>query len=70
MPTSVVHQQSQSIVVKNGRVEALSQDENQGLGIRVLINGAWAFASTSNLTAERRATHRQARSSRSLVPVL
>jgi len=48
----IVHQKTQSILVKNGRVEALSHDQNQGFGIRVVVNGAWGFASSSMLNAD------------------
>lgn len=41
---------SQNIKVKNGNVEALSQNEDAGFGIRVLHNGAWGFAASSILT--------------------
>jgi len=56
----IVHQQTQSILVKNGHVEALSHNYNQGFGVRVVVNGAWGFASSSLLTldeAVRVATH-------------
>jgi TldD protein len=46
----LVHQQTQSISVKNGHVEALSHNESQGFGLRVLVDGAWGFASSSILT--------------------
>ena len=42
-----VRREVQIITVKNGRVEALSQDENQGLGVRVIADGAWGFAASS-----------------------
>ncbi len=45
----VVRTRHESITVKNGRVEALSLDEDQGFGVRVLANGAWGFASSSLL---------------------
>ena len=48
----IVHQNTQSILVKNGHVEALSQDQNQGFGVRVVVNGAWGFASSSMLTLD------------------
>lgn len=40
----------QFIVVQNGNVEALSLSDHEGLGVRVLIDGAWGFASTSRTT--------------------
>jgi len=48
----IVHRTTQSIEVKNGIVEALSQDESLGFGIRVIADGAWGFASSSRLTPE------------------
>lgn len=47
----IVQRQSESITVKNGRVEALTMDENLGFGIRVLLEGAWGFASSSLVEA-------------------
>jgi TldD protein len=48
----VIRQETQSILVKNGHVEALSLNENQGFGVRVIVDGAWGFASSSLLTTE------------------
>ncbi|MGA9350977.1 MAG: TldD/PmbA family protein [Anaerolineae bacterium] len=48
----IVRRENQSILVKNGKVEALSQDEDQGFGVRVILNGAWGFASSSLLSLE------------------
>jgi len=39
--------ETQSITVKNGNVEALSSGESQGFGVRVIVDGAWGFASSS-----------------------
>lgn len=41
----------QSLVVKNGIVEAIQLSENRGFGVRVAADGAWGFASSSTLTA-------------------
>ena len=46
----VVHIVEENIVVKNGKIEDIRREENLGFGIRVMINGAWGFASSSNLT--------------------
>ncbi len=46
----VVRRQSEEIEVKNGKVEALTHDEDSGFGIRVLFQGTWGFACSSNLT--------------------
>ena len=37
----------QRFVVRNGVVETISDDESLGIGVRVLLNGSWGFASTS-----------------------
>src|SRR5579859_2759020 len=46
----VLRNQSESIAVKNGIVEALAMNEDQGFGVRVIVDGAWGFASSSILT--------------------
>jgi len=46
----IVRRQNEEIEVKNGKVEALIQDEDFGFGIRVLIRGAWGFACSSRVT--------------------
>jgi len=40
------------ISVKNGEVGTLAESESLGIGIRVIANGAWGFASTDRLTAD------------------
>ncbi|MGQ9584847.1 MAG: TldD/PmbA family protein [Anaerolineae bacterium] len=46
----VVQRNLQVIQVKNEAVEGLSEDENQGFGVRVLVNGAWGFAASARLS--------------------
>jgi len=41
--------QNESITVKDGKLEGLSHNEGRGVGIRVLYNGCWGFASGSLL---------------------
>ncbi len=48
----IVHRLQESIVVKNGVLETVSQTETEGAGIRVLLNGAWGFAATPNLAPQ------------------
>src|SRR2546428_13090599 len=48
----VMHLRQRDLTTKNGQVGTLSQGESIGLGIRVLANGAWGFASTDRLTRE------------------
>src|ERR1700687_3844650 len=47
-----MHQRQRDLTTKNGKVGTLAQSESIGLGIRVLANGAWGFASTDRLTRE------------------
>ena len=45
----IERREAQSIAVKNGRVDALSDDVSQGFGVRVVCEDAWGFASSSLL---------------------
>jgi TldD protein len=45
-----VFRRSQSITTKNGNVEAVSDVETEGIGVRVLNGGAWGFAADRRLT--------------------
>ncbi len=46
----IVRRLEESIAVKSGRVEGVSSSETEGLGVRVLVDGAWGFASSDQLT--------------------
>jgi TldD protein len=46
----VVRRLEESIQIKSTRVEGVSAGETEGFGIRVLINGAWGFAASHELT--------------------
>ncbi|MBI4494237.1 MAG: TldD/PmbA family protein [Chloroflexi bacterium] len=48
----VERKEVQSVTVKNGRVEAVSETDEQGFGVRVLVHGAWGFASSARPEAE------------------
>src|SRR3954454_6049653 len=39
----------QVVSVKNGRPDGLLEREDHGVGVRVLVDGAWGFASSSTL---------------------
>ena len=41
----VVRRLSESISIKTGLVEGVASGENEGFGVRVLVDGAWGFAS-------------------------
>ena len=45
-----VTDRSRNVSVKNGKVESLSNDESQGFGVRVIVNGGWGFSSSSVVT--------------------
>jgi TldD protein len=45
----IVRRRTQNITVKNGVVEGLSDNESQGFGVRVVVDGAWGFASSARL---------------------
>jgi TldD protein len=45
----VEQRRRQVVGTKNGSLDAVSDDRNQGFGIRALVNGAWGFASSSRL---------------------
>ncbi len=42
----------QSIAIKNGKAEEISDSESYGFGIRTLVNGRWGFASSSKVNEE------------------
>jgi TldD protein len=48
----VVDNRERYISTKNGKVGQANVNENMGIGIRVVANGAWGFASTDTLTRE------------------
>src|SRR5881397_452437 len=49
----VMHLRQRDLTTKNGQVGTLAQSESIGIGIRVLANGAWGFASTDRLNRQR-----------------
>ena len=44
----LVRQEGESVTVKNGAVEALASSVDEGVGIRVIADGAWGFACTAS----------------------
>jgi TldD protein len=42
---------NQFVATKNGRVERLSDSDSEGIGVRVLLGGAWGFAADRRLSA-------------------
>lgn len=47
-----VHQMHESLMVQNGAVQHLATAVSEGCALRVLAQGAWGFASSSQLTAQ------------------
>jgi TldD protein len=47
----VVRRLDESIAIKTGRVEGVAAGESEGFGVRVLVDGAWGFASSHILSA-------------------
>ena len=45
----IVERHQQSIQVKNGAVDSLSDTVDRGIGVRVVADGAWGFASSARL---------------------
>ncbi|MBI3271143.1 MAG: TldD/PmbA family protein [Planctomycetes bacterium] len=48
----VVDRRGQLIATKNGRVGDVQETESLGLGVRVIVAGAWGFAATHDLSPE------------------
>ena len=48
----LVRRLEESISIKTGRVEGVASGESEGFGVRVLVDGAWGFASSHVLTAD------------------
>ncbi|MFY9578259.1 MAG: DNA gyrase modulator, partial [Gaiellaceae bacterium] len=47
-----VVRRNQFVTTKNGRVEQLADAESEGIGVRVLVDGAWGFACDRRLSTE------------------
>ena len=45
----IVDQRNEELEVKNGTAEAIKYSESEGIGVRVIVDGAWGFASTSRM---------------------
>ncbi|MBI4443762.1 MAG: TldD/PmbA family protein [Acidobacteria bacterium] len=48
----VIETRERHVSTKNGKMGTASSEESLGLGVRVLVNGSWGFASTDNLSAD------------------
>src|SRR6266705_1681196 len=50
--TRIVDERSRTPATKNGKIGSASDAESQGIGIRVIADGAWGFAASDNLSRE------------------
>src|SRR3954454_13333574 len=41
-----MHQRSEYVGTRNGQIDDLHRDEDESLGVRVRVGGAWGFAAT------------------------
>src|SRR4029077_19995793 len=48
----VVERSTESLTVKNGDLAEASSDRSAGFGVRVLVDGCWGFAGSSQLEAD------------------
>ena len=48
----LVDSRERTISTKNGKMGSASSEESMGIGIRVLLNGCWGFASTDDLSGD------------------
>jgi TldD protein len=46
----VVQRRDESIAIKSRRVEGVASGESEGFGVRVLVDGAWGFASSNRVS--------------------
>src|SRR5499427_611282 len=48
----VVDERSRSLATKNGKIGHASDSESQGMGVRVMADGAWGFAASKELSRD------------------
>src|SRR5579864_4108234 len=48
----IVNDRQRALATKNGKIGHASDSESLGIGIRALVNRAWGFASTDDLSRE------------------
>jgi len=53
MDCRFVEKDSTSIQIQDGKADKVSNGRSSGIGIRVIVDGAWGFASTNILTKEK-----------------
>jgi TldD protein len=48
----LIDRRHESMAARNGEIEALTQEQSVGIGVRALIGSGWGFASTADVTVE------------------
>jgi TldD protein len=48
----ILVRRAQNVSTKNGEVDSVSDSETEGIGVRVLVDGAWGFAGNPRLSDE------------------
>ncbi|MFN8621873.1 MAG: TldD/PmbA family protein [Chloroflexota bacterium] len=48
----VVRRRDEQLTVRSGRIDGVSLAESEGFGVRVLVDGAWGFASSNRMSAD------------------
>ncbi len=48
----IVSAEHESVRVKNGQVDGVVHGDDRGIGVRVMVHGAWGFAAGDDLTAD------------------
>src|SRR5262245_42998593 len=48
----IARYRSQAVQTRERRVQGLSDNETAGIGVRALVNGAWGFAATADLSPD------------------
>src|SRR5690348_17046215 len=48
----IVNERSRALATKNGKIGNASNSQSQGMSVRVIVDGAWGFASSAELERE------------------
>ena len=62
----VVNDRSRALATKNGKIGNASDSQSQGMSVRVIVDGAWGFASSAEL--ERKSVETTAARARTRCP--
>jgi len=49
----LVDRKKQPIMIKNGKVDSISISDSKGVGVRVMVNGAWGFSACAQITEKK-----------------